>query len=49
MTSWVIVNNNTGEPVFETFNKAMADKIREKSTAHKVVPILERLTSLNDK
>jgi hypothetical protein len=27
MTSWVIVNKETGEAVFETFNWSIADKI----------------------
>jgi len=43
--SWVIVENATGNAIFETFNPAIADKInRDKYSA---VPILQYLQALN--
>ena len=43
--SWVIVENATGNALFETFNPAIADKInRDKYSA---VPILHYLQALN--
>ena len=49
MSSWVIVNKSTGKAVFETFNKSTANKVRDKSVTHKVVPIMEWLVGLNSK
>ncbi len=46
MTSWVIVNENTGKAVFETFKKETADKVGN-IFGYKVVPVLEWLCSLN--
>lgn len=43
--SWVIVELSTGQTVFETFNKSLADKVN--LNKYKVVPILEYLQSLN--
>jgi hypothetical protein len=46
MTSWVIVNKNTGMVVFETFKKETAEKCRD-IDGYRVVPIMEWLCSLN--
>ena len=44
----MIVKKNTNEAVFETFNKATADRVRDMhSGTHKVVPILDWLSGLN--
>jgi len=48
MSSWVIVEKSSEKAVFETFNKTTADKVREKSTSHMVVPIMEWLAGLNE-
>lgn len=46
--SWVIVDKKTGKPVFETFNRSTADKVRKLcSVSYKVVPIGEWLGALN--
>lgn len=45
--SWVIVNIETGKPVFETYCAAFADTINKQR--YKAVPILEWLQSLNKK
>ena len=44
--SWMIVEKATGRGVFETFDKATADKARQ-FKRYEVVPILEYLVSLN--
>jgi len=46
MTSWVIVNENTGKAVSETFKKETANKAG-KICGYKVIPIMEWLCSLN--
>lgn len=43
--SWVIADRITGKAIFETFNRATADKVN--TANYRVVPILEWLHSLN--
>lgn len=43
--SWVIVNKETGKPVFETFNQNTAKAINTR--LYKAIPILQWLQSLN--
>ena len=43
--SWVIVNKETNEPIFETWNKQLTLKINLKK--YNVIPILEWLQNLN--
>lgn len=45
--SWVIVNKQTGESVFETSQKSIIQKINTEK--YKVVPIKEWLSSLSNK
>lgn len=46
-SSWVIVNRQTGEPILETFQKSVADKVNTKK--YEVVPILRWLQRVNRK
>lgn len=43
--SWVIINKETNEPIFETWNKELTLRINSKK--YKVVTILEWLQNLN--
>jgi hypothetical protein len=45
--SWVIIENTTGNAVFETFSKGTADAIN--TIKYKAIPILEYLQSVNGK
>lgn len=45
--SWVIVNKETGEVMFETFSQSTSEAINQK--IYKAVPILEYLQSINKK
>jgi len=45
--SWVIVNKQTGESVFETWQKSVTQKVNTEK--YKVVPIKEWLCSLSNK
>lgn len=45
--SWVIVNNETGSAVFETYCFEFADTINKKK--YKAIPILEYLQTFNAK
>ena len=45
MSSWVVVRKATGEAVFETFSRKIADAVNR--DAYRVVPILDWLVSLN--
>jgi hypothetical protein len=47
MTSWVIVEKNTGKAVFETYSRKMADAVNRKK--FNVLPILEYLQEFNRK
>jgi hypothetical protein len=44
-TSWVIVNNETGAAIFETFSAKTAGAINR--AKYRAVPILEYLQALN--
>jgi hypothetical protein len=43
--SWVIVDNETNKPLFETFSKKIANSINK--DRYKSIPILEYLQNLN--
>lgn len=43
--SWVAVNKESSEAVFETFQESIIEKLN--TTKYKAVPILEYLQSLN--
>ena len=45
MTSWVVVSKETGNAVFETFDRGVADKVN--LNKYRVVPILEWLGGFN--
>ena len=45
--SWVIVDNETNKPIFETFSKKIASSIN--TNKYKAIPILKYLQSLNNK
>lgn len=45
--SWVIVNKETKQAVFETYQKSLCDKINTQK--YTVIPIAEYLHSLNHK
>ncbi|MDZ7804321.1 hypothetical protein [Thiohalophilus sp.] len=49
MSSWVIVDKRTGKAVFENFDAKTATEVRERhAETHKVIPIMQWLTSLNN-
>ena len=43
--SWVIINKETKEAIFETFNKKTADKVNAEK--YEAITILKYLQSLN--
>jgi hypothetical protein len=43
--SWVIVDNETNKPLFETFSKKIASSINK--NRYKAIPILEYLQNFN--
>jgi len=47
MTSWVIVNTETGEPLVETWNREKAEWVNKYAKTYKAVPIIEWLSGLN--
>jgi hypothetical protein len=47
ISSWVIVENNTGNAIFETFNEALIKKLN--LSKYKAMPILEYLQGLNNR